>query len=132
MAKFRGSDVVTILKGLNAVSKAATSITEKELKEAWSSSSIRSSLGNVNLNFNTEDLPRQFRETAGRSLAVAKGMSEFSKIIAHQFILVNSKTENISSEIQQDIKNNIEDITAVSSGILISIFKCYKMLYIIV
>jgi len=42
MAKFPGSDFITVLRGLNAVSKAAINITEKELKEAWSSSSIRS------------------------------------------------------------------------------------------
>ena len=112
MAKFRGSDFITVLRGLNAVSKAATNITEKELKEAWSSSSIRSSLGNVNLNVNTEDLPRKLRETAGRSLAVAQGMTEFSKIVAQQFIVVGSRTESV----QHDHNINIEDLSAVSSG----------------
>ena len=112
MAKFRGSDFITVLRGLNAVSKAATNITEKELKEAWSSSSIRSSLGNVNLNVNTEDLPRKLRETAGRSLAVAQGMTEFSKIVAQQFIVVGSRTESV----QHDHNINIEDLSAVFSG----------------
>ena len=33
MSKFRGTDVLLVLRGLKAVSRAATNITEAELKE---------------------------------------------------------------------------------------------------
>ena len=119
MAKFRGSDVLTVLRGLNAVSRAARNVTEKELKEAWSSSSVRSGLSNVNLiNFNAQDLPQYFSEAAGRSLAVAKGMTEFSQIALRQFIVLNSKTEPTT-------------VAEVHQGIFIASYFCAWIIFVL-
>jgi len=90
MAKCRqGYDVLVALRGLNSVSKAATNITEAELKEAWKSSSVVSGFKSATSHLLGPELSQGIKEAAGRSLAVAQGAREFSIIAASQLIHSN-------------------------------------------
>lgn len=98
MSKFRGTDVLLVLRGLKAVSRAATNITEAELKEAWaSSSSSRPGLKNLFAkSYNPENVSKDVKEAIGRSLAVVEGLKEYSVIAAQRLIKVNlNSTESL-------------------------------------
>jgi hypothetical protein len=84
MAKIRGSDVLIVLRGLNAVSKAAINITEAQLKEAWTSSSFRPIINNVIESNNRREIRKQFQEVTGRTYAVVQGLKEFSSIVSQK------------------------------------------------
>ena len=86
MPKFH-RDVQIVLRGLNAVSRAATSVTEAELKEAWtSSSSTRAGLKNLlAVNYKPDNFLKHFEEATERSFAVVKGLKEYS-IITQQWM----------------------------------------------
>lgn len=76
------------------MSRAAVNVTEAELKDAWSSSSIRSGLANVRLpSLNAGDLSRQLGEAAGRSGAVARSLKEFA-VASSQLMNKNSTPWN--------------------------------------
>jgi len=91
MSKFRGTDFFLVLRGLKSVSRAATTITEAELKEAWASSSYsRPRLHNLsNKTYNPENISKDVKEAVGRSLAVVEGLKEYSIIAAQQLIKTN-------------------------------------------
>ena len=91
MAKPKASDILLVLRGLGAVSRAASNITEVELKEAWMSSSVRTELSTVKPRVISQELSHQLGEVAGKSLAVAKGVQEFSIFALHQFVPANFK-----------------------------------------
>lgn len=110
MAKSRGVDMLTVLRGLNAVSKAAANVTEAELKEAWMNSSIRSGLKTVLIkNYVPENLPKQLSEATGRSLAVANGLAKFSVIAAQRF--VNHDLSSYMSKPQHESQQSTETIS---------------------
>lgn len=100
MAKFRGNDVVTVLRGLSAVSRAAANVTEAELKEAWLSPSAQSGIKNWTFNYKVEDLPKYAKEAAERSFAVARGLKELSITSAQR--LVNNTGVSSQQPHQQD------------------------------
>jgi hypothetical protein len=91
MSNFRGTDFFLVLRGLKAVSRAATNITEAELKEAWASSS--SSRPDLKKFFvkpcNPENISKDVKEAVGRSLAVAEGLKEYSFLAAQRLIKSN-------------------------------------------
>lgn len=107
MSKFRGTDILLVLKGLKAVSRAATNVTEAELKEAWSfSSSSRPRLHNLFVKpYNPENISKDVKEAVGRSLAVVEGLKEFSIIAAQQLIKTNfnaTKSFKQTSQVEQE------------------------------
>lgn len=97
MAKLRGTDILTVLRGLNAVSRAAANVTEAELKEAWTSSSTVSGLRNLKINYKPENFPQQVKEAAERSFAVVSGLKAFSLISAQRLIPSNADQSNFQS-----------------------------------
>lgn len=110
MAKLRGTDILTVLRGLNAVSKAAANVTEAELKEAWASSSTISALRNVNLRYKPEDLPQQVKEAAERSFAVVKGLKEFSLISAQNLVQKNFGQSDSTEFSQQGSQESFDPV----------------------
>ncbi len=88
--KLRSPDLLVILRGLNAVSKAAINVTESELKEAWSTSSIRSGLKSTGQNLKNDNFSiPPVNEVVERSLAVARGLKEFSIIASQNLVSRN-------------------------------------------
>ena len=72
---------MTVLRGLKAVARAASAVTEAELKEAWSSSSVRPVVAAIQ----DSGPARMVREAAGRSGAVLVGLKEYSVLAARGF-----------------------------------------------
>jgi len=104
MAKCRGYDVLTTLRGLNSVSKAAANITEAELKEAWKSSSVLSGLKSMTSNCVGPELSQRVSDVAGRSFAVAKSVEQFSIVAAQQLVRTNFGTiQNYSSKSNEEL-----------------------------
>lgn len=112
MAKFRGSDILIILRGLNSVSKAATAVTEAELKEAWTAMSFRPIVKNFVEKQKSEDLVKQAGEVFERSLTVARGLKEFSVIAAQQAFSQNQGSLKSS----QDINNTMTDTSNLNGN----------------
>ncbi|EFX89928.1 hypothetical protein DAPPUDRAFT_300027 [Daphnia pulex] len=107
MSKFRGTDILLVLRGLKAVSRAVTNVTEAELKEAWSfSSSSRPRLHNLFVKpYNPENISKDVKEAVGRSLAVVEGLKEYSIIAAQQLIKTNfnaTKSFKQTSQVEQE------------------------------
>ena len=116
--KLRSPDLLVILRGLNAVSKAAINVTESELKEAWSTSSIHSGLKSTGQNLKNENFSiPPVNEVVERSLVVARGLKEFS-IIASQ----NLVSRNFTSNLQKLGATYIPEAPPESRPILIFIF----------
>lgn len=116
MGKLRGSDILTVLRGLKAVSRAAANVTEAELKEAWTSSSTMSGLRNLNINYKTEDFPQQVKEAAERTYSVARSLKEFSLISAQRLIQENVYQSNLHSNSEAQPAADEFDVPANKSG----------------
>lgn len=133
MSKFRGTDFLLVLRGLKAVSRAATNITEAELKEAWASSSS-SRPGFKNLfakSYNPENISKDVNEVVGRSLAVAEGLKEYSLIAAQRLIKENfnvTKSFNQESPVAQEFL----DPNFQQGMIIITFIVMTKLLFLLV
>lgn len=86
MMKGRTGDLIAVFRGLNAVSRAAVNLTQAELKETWLMSSVRMGLKDVRFNLKTENISQSLSDAVGRSLAVARGLKEFSVIASQQHV----------------------------------------------
>ncbi len=105
MPKLPSADILIVLRGLNAVSKAAASVTEAELKEAWTASSgTRSGLKSLfAVNFKPENFSKHVKEATERSFAVVKGLQEYSVISAQQLLKTNSNNVPDSYQESQQV-----------------------------
>lgn len=106
MAKFLGTDFVVILRGLNAVSRAAANITEAELREAWAfSSSSRPQLQNLFVkSCKPEDIAKNVKDVAGRSFAVVEGLKKYTSVAAQKLMKTNLNLSQPSETTQENAK----------------------------
>ncbi|XP_057378763.1 atypical kinase COQ8B, mitochondrial-like isoform X1 [Daphnia carinata] len=106
MAKLLGTDFFVILRGLNAVSRAAANVTEAELREAWtSSSSSRPQLQNLFVkNCKPEDIANNVKDAAGRSFAVIEGLKQFTSVAARKLMKTNYNVSHPSKTAPEDAK----------------------------
>lgn len=111
MAKFIVSDAIVMLRGLTAVSRAAISVTENELKEAWQYSSILTGLKDVRFDSTSQDIPGLAYETTERAFAVAKGLSEFSSVTLQK--LCSTRPCSNTNSTVSDHGNNLGPVTSI-------------------
>ena len=84
------------------MSKAATAVTEAELKEAWTTSSFRPVVSSFVDKQKSEDLVKQAGEAFERSMTVARGLKEFSVLaVQHAFAQKQGFTKTSSEEIEK-------------------------------